>query len=360
MKKLFVIFAFTGLSLCTNAQDTIRFTWEAGTELKKFTIGATLGTQFTIDWGDNSGIETKTAGETWSPDGTDMFFHSYTTDSNYTVTITGITEDCCFRILKLGSGIISGDTNYKLVNLDVSACPALQILYCYNSLLTDLNLSTNIVLEVLGCPGNKIYSLNLGNNTALRYLDCQNNRLSLSDLFTASEKISEQYNKWLGTQILDTQTVSIGTALFSKQSVFNGVYTDYTVMKNGILAPTNDYTVTDGKITFNTIGNYTVTMTNLAIFSDKNFPAKVIVEINVNEVGIAETVQKTSKISIYPNPTNGQLKIMNYELKENTVIEIFDVVGRKYDSHFTFHNSHFTFHDRYFPLGKRHVFFESR
>ena len=34
-------------------------------------------------------------------------------------------------------------------------------------------------------------------------------------------------------------------------------------------------------------------------------------------------------VKIYPNPTNSQLTIKNYELRENTVIEIFDIVGKK-------------------------------
>jgi hypothetical protein len=35
-----------------------------------------------------------------------------------------------------------------------------------------------------------------------------------------------------------------------------------------------------------------------------------------------------NSIKIFPNPTANQLKITNYKLQENTVIEIYDVVGR--------------------------------
>ena len=38
--------------------------------------------------------------------------------------------------------------------------------------------------------------------------------------------------------------------------------------------------------------------------------------------------KEENKIKVYPNPTNGQLRITNYELRENTVIEIFDIYGR--------------------------------
>ena len=36
-----------------------------------------------------------------------------------------------------------------------------------------------------------------------------------------------------------------------------------------------------------------------------------------------------NSLSVYPNPTNDQLKIKNYELKENENIEIYDVMGQK-------------------------------
>jgi len=49
---------------------------------------------------------------------------------------------------------------------------------------------------------------------------------------------------------------------------------------------------------------------------------------------------KKAEITIKPNPSTGQLRITNYELRENTVIEIYDVYGKKHVSHFTFHDSH--------------------
>ena len=45
------------------------------------------------------------------------------------------------------------------------------------------------------------------------------------------------------------------------------------------------------------------------------------------ETGIVET-GSTRPIQIYPNPTDGQLRITGYELRANTVIEIFSVVGQ--------------------------------
>ena len=53
----------------------------------------------------------------------------------------------------------------------------------------------------------------------------------------------------------------------------------------------------------------------------------IIVKFTGGNAGITKTKQETN-IKVYPNPTNGQLKIKNYELKEIGVIEIFDVFGR--------------------------------
>ena len=44
-------------------------------------------------------------------------------------------------------------------------------------------------------------------------------------------------------------------------------------------------------------------------------------------VGIVETHCNAS-LRVYPNPTTGQLKIKNHELKENEAIEIYDVLGQ--------------------------------
>jgi hypothetical protein len=45
-------------------------------------------------------------------------------------------------------------------------------------------------------------------------------------------------------------------------------------------------------------------------------------------VGIKSLHVTHYALQIYPNPTTGQLRIMNYELGENTVIEIYDIYGK--------------------------------
>jgi hypothetical protein len=59
-----------------------------------------------------------------------------------------------------------------------------------------------------------------------------------------------------------------------------------------------------------------------------------------------ENIEVGGNFILYPNPTNGQLQITNYELGISN-IEIFDVLGRK--QQFSIINSQFSIH--HLPAG---------
>ena len=157
--------------------------------------------------------------------------------------------------------------------------------------------SADCLFTELNCSGNQLIALDLSANTKLTSLDCINNRLPLSDLFAASERMNLQDELWmivLGTQNLLTQTVIIGEVVaYSDQNMFNGIYTQFAIAKNGSIASQSNYTLNNGKITFNSPGNYTVTMTNAAIVSYENFPAIVIAAIKVTEATAPEVTTST-------------------------------------------------------------------
>jgi hypothetical protein len=96
-------------------------------------------------------------------------------------------------------------------------------------------------------------------------------------------RVSNQNNKWLGSQTLPPQTVAVGQTLFSAQSVFGGTYTAYAVytdISTSTLAVLGtDYNVTNGTLEFLTAGVYDVQMTNTAIVSSTSYPAVVNVKI---------------------------------------------------------------------------------
>ncbi|MCL1932348.1 MAG: leucine-rich repeat domain-containing protein [Candidatus Azobacteroides sp.] len=198
--------------------------------------------------------------------------------------------------------------NNQLIHLDLNECPYLQSIDCNNNQLTHLDLTGCPNLQILNFDHNQLTEIDLTGCPNLRGLNCGNNQLQLSDLFAAHLLINNPNGKRLGTQNLQPQTAILGEALFSEQSVFNGIFTNYSVIRNGNPASESDYTVIDGKLIFNAVGKYTVTITNDAIVSNENAPAKVIVEITVEEgTGIAE--YKQNNLTVYPNPATAEIHV---------------------------------------------------
>jgi hypothetical protein len=317
LRSFFLTICFLVYGFSVVAQDIIRFTWESDTNRKNLTITATIDKKFTVDWGDKSNLETYIGNNN-----DQRLIHTYNKTGTYIVTIAAITKDCCFTMFYC--------SNNQITNLDVSNSTALQFLYCSKNQLRNLDVSNNKALIQFACPDNQLICLDVSNNTALETFYCMNNRLPLSDLFTVSEMIDVQNKKYLGTQILIPQVVAVGDMVdFSTQATFDGITTDFDIEKDGITATRSDYTINNGIITFTKIGNYKITMTNEAIVSDTNYPAKVIAEFIVGEVGIVGT-ERAPSLQVYPNPTDGQLTvgIAGQTSNDGIGIEIFNVVGQ--------------------------------
>jgi len=67
--------------------------------------------------------------------------------------------------------------------------------------------------------------------------------------------------------------------------------------------------------------------TYIVVVSDEDENLRDSCKVTVSDVGIVSPTLN-NLLRVYPNPTNGQLTIDNGEFKENTVIEIYDVIGR--------------------------------
>ena len=270
-------------------QQIIRFTWEASISQKSVSIIETNGEMYTVNWGD--GI-TETMTGTYT---SQNLYHTYSAAGTYEVIIIGTTTNCFFTAFicndnQLTTLDVSANTaltylyceNNQLTELNVNNNTELMCLSCYNNQLTTLDVSTNTELVYLWCHNNQLAELDVSTNTALTTLWCHNNHLSLSDLYAASEKITVQSNKYLGTQNLLPQTAVVGEVIFSNDAIFNGITTQYSnIRKNGSTAPASSYTISNGTIKFNSSDTYSVTMTNSAIVSHTSYPAKVISEITV-------------------------------------------------------------------------------
>lgn len=141
----------------------------------------------TIDWGDNSDVQTVTLSEKRSP-----ITHGYIDKTIRTITIWGesITEFSCeiceIKTLDVSNNptltfLHCGD-NPQLNKIDISKNVALKYLDCYNSGLTYLDVSNNIDLQKLYCYGNRITQLDVNNNTKLTHLICSANYIAYLDV----------------------------------------------------------------------------------------------------------------------------------------------------------------------------------
>ena len=180
------------------------------------------------------------------------------------------------------------ETPKRLIRISDGTHPAG---WWFKGIAGNLDASKWSKLTILKCDDNKLTSLNVSANTILTELVCHYNYFSLSELFTISEMLENNgvniSNRKLGSQTMPAQTVDVGVELDFPvpQNLFNGIYTDFTVTQYGDPAPKGSFTVTNGKITFHTVGVFTVEMTNEAILSSESAPARVVFNVSVGDIG---------------------------------------------------------------------------
>jgi len=293
---LLVVFVFSFVFFYNGlANDTIRFS-TSYPGVKTQGIIATPNKLFTVNWGDNSALDTYIG----TGEGQDLE-HKFNT-GHYKVTVSG-SEDCFFSLF----------ASSALDTLDLSSCPSI-VSYTHSTILsTLLSLNTRNCgkLESISVSGNKLSVLDLRDNIALKQLTCWENqltridlvsieiiacwenRLQLSELYQLGRKISNPWNKTLGRQQLPTQRIAVEDSVdFSDQNEFGGVKTVFKVWNGYELAPPETYKIEEGVITFYKSGSYKVEMTNAhdAFYSSQK-PTVVVVPIKVIDfVPVAEIV----------------------------------------------------------------------
>jgi len=238
----------------------------------------------------------------------------------------------------------------KLKSLDVSKNTNLEFLGCSANQITNIDVSKNLKLTIFSCGSNQLTTLDISQNNYIEQLYCRNSgimkievspiatyreafccynsRLPLSELYFLSERIKYESSKWFGTQRLDRKYITPESIVdFSSQTEFGGIKTVFMVEKDGVPASENDYTlIDDGVFKFDNIGDYTITMTNDAIISYWEYPPKVIAEISVREVGVAETQHATS-LHLYPNPVSNILYINLANTPTPPEVKIYSLQG---------------------------------
>jgi Leucine-rich repeat (LRR) protein len=194
--------------------------------------------------------------------------------------------------------------------LDPSQNTSLNYLDCSNNLITNLNLSQNVNLTKLNCQKNQLVSLDVSHNTDLTELQCGENLISSIDLSQNTQLLNLYCTH---TQITDLD-VSLNTELIKLACNNNPLYC--LNVKNGnnsnfiffgatsnpnltcievddVNYATLNWTIIDAGVSFNTI------CTNSCI-------------AGLNENSLAS-------LSIYPNPTQGNVTINLGEIMETRV-----------------------------------------
>ena len=367
MTKILLIlgFAFVGIVNCAKAQTYnendkeglrifLRQLSSVAGKINAEQLGLTISD--TVNWQTDEAWVSKIQGLTWDNSNPKRLIKigcTPETDAEFCTRMATLGKVCgvitdydncgVLRTVDCGTDACTGTTSY--CNQSTNTCTTQQTVGSWNNenlagtldamsqtvgswnnenLAGTLDATKWTKLQTLSCSGNQLIALDISNNTELKSLDCSDNRLLLSDLFAVSEVLKNNgaLNRQLGSQILPTQTAILNTALdYTAQSEFGGIYTIFTITKGGSAAPPIDYTIDAGKtITFHTLGNYTIKMTNAAIISDN--PAEVIFDVTVGTTGIAETVLQNVKV--YPNPTSDKFVV---ELYESASVKLYNVLG---------------------------------
>jgi len=143
------------------------------------TISVAGSGTMTIDWGDQTEIET-VALRDYYQDGWQSYTHAYSGNFMHTITLTG-------------DNIEYLECNHQnILVLDVSKSPSLTELHCGWNLLTGLDVSRNTALTGLYCNINYLTDLDVSKNTELYYLACHTNQLTKLDV-SANSKLRILY-----------------------------------------------------------------------------------------------------------------------------------------------------------------------
>ena len=198
----------------------------------------------------------------------------------------------------------------KLSKLDVTNCANLLYFECYSNNLTELDVKNCTQLNYLNCSGNNLTELNVANNTQLVNLICGYNKLIALDLskldslngFQGQVQNSSPLTLYENEPNIYTLPLDLNSPVFENTAI---TYKDGVLKSNDNRVLATSFTVQTGKV-------------GCELSGTMNF--------NYSDVGI-DTMDH-GEFNIYPNPTTGELRITNYELRIKDV-EVFDVYGRK-------------------------------
>ena len=238
----------------------------------------------------------------------------------------------------------------NLTELVLSNCNALQWIECGSNSLTQLDVTKFANLQLLYCWANKFTELDLTNNTQLRYLSCGDafvtkldvrNCPQLEWLYCSYGALTElyvrgcaklrylncYYNALIDLDLtgLDNLTDFDGEFQFPTLTLYENAAGEYTlaISLNNPIFGSDDISYSEGILKCK--NNMVVLPTFKVQTNKEGFEVNGQIVLNYSTVGINSP--EKIELKVYPNPTAGELRIENDELKIEK-IEVFDIVGK--------------------------------
>ncbi len=189
-----------------------------------------------------------------------------------------------------------------LTNLDVSQNIALQQLQCNDNQLTAIDVTQNPNLEQLYCNDNEITSLDISQNPLLFILVFHRNKVTMLDASVNSKLTTLTCSD----NLLTCLRLKDASALGSFKVLNNPDLTCISIDDTSIVQNQNNWHI-DSNITFST---------------------DCMDSCTISALTVNETTNSNSYISIYPNPTNGQITIELNEFSAYSTMTLFNNVGQ--------------------------------
>ncbi|KAB2859576.1 MAG: T9SS type A sorting domain-containing protein [Flavobacteriales bacterium] len=209
--------------------------------------------------------------------------------------------------------------NNQLPTLNTNQNPLLKWLYCNDNLLTTLNVTQNTFLDQFICENNNISSIDLTQNTVVTWFACDSNQLTNLNL---TQNILLEHFTCSRNQITSLD-VSQNTAL-DEFFCHNNQLTCLN-MKNGTNSNLYDFAaINNPNLTCIEVDDVAWSTTNWPYIDPQtsfstNCPNPCVIGIEENSL---------SNLSLYPNPTTGNLTITQLEQFVGGNLEIVNLMGQ--------------------------------
>lgn len=224
---------------------------------------------------------------------------------------------------------LNADAN-KLTSLNVAKNTLLTNLSCSGNKLTSLNIDNNTALKDLRCGGNLLTSLNVSKNTQLIYLICNNNEIGSLDV---SQNILLD---WLMFHYNKVKTIDISHN--PKLTYFDCLFNELTSIDISKNPKIFEVACQNNQLTYLNLKNGNNLKFDLVYSDFRNNPNLTCIVVDdvayseVNWAGLKDANASYSstcalglensvldKVTMYPNPTKGEVNINNIALEKATV-----------------------------------------